>query len=154
MEPIAVIRLIPGQGGYFDELSRIHLTLGAPEAKIYPGTNCSRIRQSVKSGRLVIVSGALPVDDKPKKVTNPNNDYTKGNFVPKAKAKTTTAAPVKEKQVTAVKKEEVKQPVKKPPETAHIIPKKEVPIKKVEPTKDNKDTTKSAAKKEEKPAAK
>ena len=42
MEQIAVIRLAPGQVGYYDELSRIHLTIGNPERAIYAGTNCSQ----------------------------------------------------------------------------------------------------------------
>ena len=52
MEQIAVIRLAPGQVGYYDELSRIHLTIGNPERAIYAGTNCSQLRKSVKSGEI------------------------------------------------------------------------------------------------------
>ena len=58
-EPIARIALAPGQVGYYDEYSRIHLTVGAPEATIYSGTNCAQIRRSIKSGRIRLLSGSL-----------------------------------------------------------------------------------------------
>lgn len=58
-EPIARIALAPGQVGYYDEYSRIHLTIGAPEATIYSGTNCAQIRRSIKSGRIRLLSGSL-----------------------------------------------------------------------------------------------
>lgn len=56
---IAVVRLQPGEAGYYDELSRIHLTIGHPEAHIYAGTNCEQLRRSVQSGRLRLVSGSF-----------------------------------------------------------------------------------------------
>ena len=58
-EPIARIALAPGQVGYYDEYSRIHLTIGTPEATIYSGTNCAQIRRSIKSGRIRLLSGSL-----------------------------------------------------------------------------------------------
>ena len=58
-EPIARIALAPGQVGYYDEYSRIYLTIGTPEATIYSGTNCAQIRRSIKSGRIRLLSGSL-----------------------------------------------------------------------------------------------
>lgn len=58
-EPIAKIALCPGQVGYYDEYSRIHLTLGKPEAVVYSGTNCAQIRRSIKAGTIRLVSGTL-----------------------------------------------------------------------------------------------
>lgn len=58
-EPIAKIALAPGQVGYYDQYSRIHLTLGKPEAIIYSGTNCAQIRRSIKAGTIRLVSGTL-----------------------------------------------------------------------------------------------
>lgn len=58
-EPIAKIALAPGQVGYYDKYSRIHLTLGKPEAIIYSGTNCAQIRRSIKAGTIRLISGTL-----------------------------------------------------------------------------------------------
>ena len=41
MSQIAVVRLAPGQAGYYDELSGIYLTAGKPVAGIPSGTNSS-----------------------------------------------------------------------------------------------------------------
>ena len=81
MEQIAVIRLAPGQVGYYDELSRIHLTIGNPERAIYAGTNCSQLRKSVKSGRLRLISGSLGEDKTPIKIHKPSTSVSLGNFI-------------------------------------------------------------------------
>lgn len=129
MEQIAVVGLSRGQVGYYDDLSRIHLTLGEPEAPIYADTNCTHIRHSIKSGRLFIVSGSLGEEDKkPKKVTT-KNDFSAGNFIPEIKIEKveepkkevkeaeeskTTVKETKSKTVTSnTSKKEVKEPVKK-----------------------------------------
>ena len=64
-EVMAVIQLMPGQVGYYDDLSRIHLTMGSPKATVYKGTNVSQIRRSVQSGRLKIISGSLGTEKAP-----------------------------------------------------------------------------------------
>lgn len=69
-EPIARIALAPGQVGYYDEYSRIHLTVGAPEATIYSGTNCAQIRRSIKSGRIRLLSGSLGAPVAPFRIVN------------------------------------------------------------------------------------
>lgn len=58
-EVIAEIRLAPGQVGYYDDYSRIYLSAAKPLAKIYAGTNTTQIRKSIRSGRLLLVSGSL-----------------------------------------------------------------------------------------------
>lgn len=58
-EIIAVVRLNIGESGYYDELSRIHLTQSNPLREILAGTNCTQLRRSVKSGRLRLLSGSL-----------------------------------------------------------------------------------------------
>lgn len=72
-EPIARIALAPGQVGYYDEYSRIHLTIGAPEATIYSGTNCAQIRRSIKSGRIRLLSGSLGAPVAPFRIVNTPN---------------------------------------------------------------------------------
>lgn len=83
MEQIAVIRLSKGQVGYYDELSRIHLTLNKPEAIIYAGTNCTQLRRSIKSGRLKLISGSLGKEDVPKKLKKVST-FTKGSIIKKS----------------------------------------------------------------------
>ena len=56
---IAIVRLAPGEIGYYDSLSRIHLTLGNKEAIVYSDMNNSKLRQDIKSGKIELVSGTL-----------------------------------------------------------------------------------------------
>jgi hypothetical protein len=59
MTIIAKVRLAPGQVGYFDELTRIHLTIASPEKTVHSGMNTKNLKKSVKSRRLILVSGTL-----------------------------------------------------------------------------------------------
>lgn len=63
-EVIGIVRLAPGEVGYFDDLTRIHLTIANPQHPIYAGMNTTNIKRSVRVGRLVLVSGTLSVDSK------------------------------------------------------------------------------------------
>lgn len=111
MEQIAVIRLSPGQVGYYDELSRIHLTSGNPERAIYAGTNCAQLRKSVKSGRLRLISGSLGEDKTPIKIHKPSTSVSLGNFIPEKSNKKETKE-VKETVETKTSEMQV-QPVAK-----------------------------------------
>lgn len=73
--PIAEIALMPGQGGYWDPLSRIHMTAGNPHAIVYGGTNCAQLRRSVKAGRIRLVWGTLGSHVSPFKVELVNGKY-------------------------------------------------------------------------------
>jgi hypothetical protein len=59
MDHIAVIRLAPGEVGFFDPHTKIHLTMAKQTAPVYPGPNLDGIRRSVKSKRLMLISGTL-----------------------------------------------------------------------------------------------
>ena len=59
MTHIAVITLAPGQIGFYDDLSGVHLSMTNTEAKIAPGTNVAGLINAVKSGKITVVSGAL-----------------------------------------------------------------------------------------------
>lgn len=74
-EVIATVRLAQGRVGFYDELSRIHLSLGAPTAHVYSGTNCARLRRAVKSGIIRLVNGSLGNDVPPFKVVEVNGKY-------------------------------------------------------------------------------
>lgn len=56
---IAEIRLAPGEVGYYDDYSRVYLNSSRPTAKIYAGMNLTQIRRSIRSGRLLLISGSL-----------------------------------------------------------------------------------------------
>lgn len=58
-QPMAVVRLAPGEVGFFDPVSLIHLTLSNPSVAIRPGQNIDRIRRAVKAKHLLLVSGSL-----------------------------------------------------------------------------------------------
>lgn len=56
---IARVKLNPGQGGYFDPITRIHLTHGDPERDVYAGMNTEGLKQAVRNKRITLVSGSL-----------------------------------------------------------------------------------------------
>ena len=62
MEPIAKICLAPGNIGFYDPLSRIHLTLGSPTAYVPSGTNCASLRRNVRNGVIRLIEGTLGPD--------------------------------------------------------------------------------------------
>lgn len=62
MSQIAVVRLAPGQAGYYDELSGVYLTAGKRTAAIPSGTNCAQLRRSVRMGIIILQSGTLGGD--------------------------------------------------------------------------------------------
>ena len=96
---IAKIGLTRGQVGFYDPLTNIHLTITKPFADIYQGMNTSRIRASIKSGRLKLVSGCLdPIELKEDNTTQPKATTDK---------KVETKQKAKEEVVVA--KEEIKQ---------------------------------------------
>lgn len=69
---IATIQLAQGRVGFYDELSRIHLSIGNPTARVYSGTNCARLRRAVKDGVIRLVDGTLGGDVPQFKVVNVN----------------------------------------------------------------------------------
>ena len=115
MTSIAKIRLNPGNVGFYDEVSRIHLTLGRPEALVPSGTNCANLRRGVKAGTISVVEGSLGRDIPPLKVVQVGSKYYLASNAAEASK--------------PVIKEEVK------PATAA----KAEPVPKVEPPAENKD---------------
>lgn len=73
MENIAKIKLAPGRVGFYDPLSRIHLTLGSPYAYVKSGTNCSALRRNVRNGLITIEEGTLGENVLPFKVITTDN---------------------------------------------------------------------------------
>lgn len=59
MAHVAVIALAPGQVGFFDNISGIHLSMAKKEAKVFPGMNTTGLIKAVKDGKITVVSGSL-----------------------------------------------------------------------------------------------
>ncbi len=148
---IAVIQLAPGEVGYYDELSRIHLTIGHPTEAVEAGTNCTQLRHSVRSGRLRLVSGSLGAEVPPFKFVKRGERY----FL----AHNDNAAP----SIVVAKPKEETAEVKAVEAPAKAEASKEEPV--VEEVKETKKSTKKAkaeeavaeeapAKEEKKPAKK
>ena len=111
MKPIGLVRLAPGEVGFYDELTRIHLTISKPQREILSGMNTTNIKRSVQSGRLLLVSGSLdPEADGAKAETVKVNVDTKKTEAPK---ETKKEAPKEVKQ-EAPKAEEPKAEAAKP----------------------------------------
>lgn len=69
---IAQVKLASGEVGYYDDYSRLYLTISNPIGVIYSGMNLTQIKHSVKSGRLKLISGSLYAEaTKPVKVETP-----------------------------------------------------------------------------------
>lgn len=61
---IARVRLAKGRVGYFDDLTRIHLTVSNPEKPVFAGMNTANIKRAVRSGVLRLVTGSLELETK------------------------------------------------------------------------------------------
>jgi hypothetical protein len=66
MSVIGIVRLAPGQVGYFDDITRIHLTIASPEKQVTSGMNTTNLKRAVKSKSILLISGNL--DPEPVKV--------------------------------------------------------------------------------------
>lgn len=65
---IAKVKLTPGQGGFFDPVSRVHLTHGSPVADIYAGTNTEGLKKALRNRTISLVSGSLGEQKSPFKL--------------------------------------------------------------------------------------
>ena len=92
---IATVRLAPGQVGYYDELSRVHLTMSRPKATIYDYMNTSAILRSIKNRTLILDSGTL----------NPISKESTIDEVVEVPAVMEIETPIVEETVKPVKKE-------------------------------------------------
>lgn len=56
---IAVVRLAPGEIGYYDEVSRVVLNMQCPTGIVYSDMNCTKLRQAIIRNQLELVTGTL-----------------------------------------------------------------------------------------------
>lgn len=56
---IGVVKLAPGVVGFYDEISKIHLTISKPKAEVFDYMNTSKLVKAVRNKTLVLVTGSL-----------------------------------------------------------------------------------------------
>ena len=56
---IAVVKLAPGNIGWYDELTGIHLTIARPTANVYSGKNTTNLTKALRERVIGLVSGSL-----------------------------------------------------------------------------------------------
>ena len=64
----AIISLSPGEVGFFDDLSRTHLTVNRPRAEVYEHTNTEGLIRAVRSRAIRLERGTLIQASKSKTV--------------------------------------------------------------------------------------
>lgn len=158
---IAQIKLNPGRGGYFDPISRIHLTHGNPFADVYAGTNTTGLKQAVYNKRISLISGSLGVIEPPFKlvkgkdgrmvlVPNKPNKIEEIKEQPKKEeAKVETSAPAEEVKVEEPVVEEIAPEVEEATEEIKEEIVEEV-SEEVEETKEDEEPTKKKKNKKKK----
>ena len=58
-QPIAKIKLAPGNVGWYDSLTNIVLTKAKPEAVVYSGKNIINIKKAIREGKVLLQEGSL-----------------------------------------------------------------------------------------------
>lgn len=58
-QAIGIVKLAPGEVGFYDEISRIHLTISRPQAEVYDYMNTAKLVRAVRNKVLVLVAGSL-----------------------------------------------------------------------------------------------
>lgn len=102
---IAKIKLNPGKGGYFDPITRIHLTHGDSEKPVFAGMNTTNLRKAVRDKRITITSGSLGEFTPPFKLVK--NADGKVVLAPNVETKAEKVT-IKEEKKTSQKKDEKK----------------------------------------------
>lgn len=103
-QEIARIKLNPGQGGYFDPITRIHLTHGDPIKVVYAGMNTTGLKAAVRSKRISIISGSLGDFSPPFRLIKGKDGKVKFEWVKKGDKKVPAKKTSKvHKEVTDVK---------------------------------------------------
>lgn len=56
---IGIVKLAPGEVGFYDEISKIHLTMSRPKANVYDYMNTAKLVRAVRGKVLMLVAGSL-----------------------------------------------------------------------------------------------
>ena len=142
---LAKITLAPGQIGFHDALSNIHLTVANPTAVVPVGANTEHLKEAVKDGKILLLTGTLSSilkhrEVKPKesiqfaKRMNLHRPVVNQNVVDSRQKKVETKQEVKTEPTKKVETSKVKSEVKK--EIKKFETKKAEPIKSIKETTD------------------
>lgn len=111
MKQIAVVMLAPGQTGFYDDLSGIHLSLTNREAQVMKGVNTAGLVSAVQAGKIITVSGSLGSETlsyKEAEMAIP----TYYRLLEKRKKKLLKTQIVKQVEISEPAQEEVKETIK------------------------------------------
>ena len=127
---IAKVKLNPGKGGYFDPITRIHLTHGDAEKPVFAGMNTTNLRKAVRDKRITITSGSLGEFTPPFKLVKTADGkvvLTQNNGKVNAEKETKKEVPKETKEKESV----VEEPVEESEEAEEVeAPVEEKPSKK------------------------
>jgi hypothetical protein len=96
---IGYVKLAYGQVGYFDQLTRIHLTIANNTKPVFAGMNTINLKNAVASKRIMLISGTLDMQAPAAPNIQPINEQ------PVAEVKEAPVAPVEESGVIDIKVE-------------------------------------------------
>lgn len=120
----AIIKLATGNVGFYDNLTRIHLTIASPIAKVLKGMNTTNLENGVRCKTIEVIEGSLydaidvpeeevkpipPVEEPPKKEESTEEEPV----VKEEVEESVTEQPEKEEEVTEPKKTTRKRSSKK-----------------------------------------
>ena len=120
----AIIKLATGNVGFYDNLTRIHLTIASPIAKVLKGMNTTNLENGVRCKTIEVIEGSLydaidvpeeeikpvpPVEEPPKKEESTEEEPV----VKEEVEESVTEEPKKEEEVTEPKKTTRKRSSKK-----------------------------------------
>lgn len=121
----AIIKLATGNVGFYDNLTRIHLTIASPIAKVLKGMNTTNLENGVRCKTIEVIEGSLydaidvpeeevkpvpPVEEPPKKE---EESIEKEPVVKEEVEESVTEESKKEEEVTEPKKTTRKRSSKK-----------------------------------------
>lgn len=142
---LAKITLAPGQIGFHDALSNIHLTVANPTAVVPVGANTEHLKEAVKDGKILLLTGTLSSTLKHREVEpkesiqfakrmNLHRPVVNQNVVDSRQKKVEVKTEVKTEPTKTVETLKTKPEVKK--EIKKVETKKAEPIKSVKETTD------------------
>lgn len=99
---IAVVKLAPGNIGWYDSLTGIHLTISRPKAAVYSGSNTTNLTKGLREREIELVTGSLiEGNQEPTMKSTPLNtmvvDIKEEVKTEEAKTKTVKSATVKKR---------------------------------------------------------
>lgn len=126
----AIIKLATGNVGFYDNLTRIHLTIASPIAKVLKGMNTTNLENGVRCKTIEVIEGSLydaidvpeeevkpvpPVEEPPKKEELPEKEESTEEepVVKEEVEESVTEQPEKEEEATEPKKATRKRSSKK-----------------------------------------